>query len=436
MEAAGDRLTITMLPLSRSGDVVTVTAQVRLDRADDDDSSSSVTKHFAASTAASFDNVRLVDPAGQRVYLVAPGADGGACACTGRTRIDVGATATLHAAFRGIPADKSEMSVMLPYAGVFADVPVQEGAAPLETVEQSHTAPLSSYTERLDVKLRSLTTADGVDLDLDTDLLFPLDSAKLAPASAKVLAAAAADIRAAGPGPLTVTGHTDSSGSTAHNQELSEQRAAAVATALDGRLPGKDWPRKVAGKGETAPAFPNDNAEHRQLNRRVTLSFKGTRKGKPVEAPLPATKGTTATATAGAEVALPLRRGTITFTASAATRHGPYVQVDLIARNTGAKDATILDYLGQGLFTVRDEFDPYARFGASGVRLLAGNTAGYNLDYLNADGRHRCLCDRQLNRPLPVGGTQTISLWFPDPGTPTVTLDVPDRFRLSGIAVG
>ena len=142
-------------------------------------------------------------------------------------------------------------------------------------------------------------------------------------------------------------------------------------------------------------------------------------------------------AAAGVEIRLPLGRGTVRFTARPARVRGPFLQVDLVARNVGDEPATILDHLGQGVFTTRDEFDPYAPYGASGVRLLDGVTTAYNLDYRTPQGGHRCLCDRLLNVAIPPGSEQVIALWFPAPapGTTAVALDVPDRLRLTGVPV-
>jgi OmpA-OmpF porin, OOP family len=70
---------------------------------------------------------------------------------------------------------------------------------------------------------------------------------------------------------LTIEGHTDSTGSAATNQTLSEQRAAAVKAFLvetygidAGRLEAK-------GYGPSRPAADNDTPEGRQTNRRVEL---------------------------------------------------------------------------------------------------------------------------------------------------------------------
>jgi hypothetical protein len=108
-----------------------------------------------------------------------------------------------------------------------------------------------------------------------------------------------------------------------------------------------------------------------------------------------------------------------------------------VARSIGDDDATILDYLGQRIFTARDEFDPYAPYGASGVRMFDGRTVAHGLDYVTGKGGHRCLCDRILNQAVPPGSERTIALWFPapPPGTTAITLDVPGKFRLTDVEV-
>ncbi|WP_306215234.1 OmpA family protein, partial [Actinoplanes sp. RD1] len=304
----------------------------------------------------------------------------------------------------------------------------------------ARSAALDAYTERLDVGLRTRRTPARTDLDLSSDVLFRLDSAQLTGQARRTLDAAVTDLRAAGAGPLTITGHTDDSGTAAHNMTLSRRRADAVAVALRAALPDDKWPKTVAAKGETAPVVPNDSADHRARNRRVTVSApKSTAAAPPPvpDVPLPKTTGKVADAAKGAGIALPLSRGTVSFTAGEARLLGPFAQVDLIATNVGDDDATVLDLLGQGVFTVRDEFDPFAPYGAAGVRMIAGGTVAYSLDYELTAGSHRCLCDRLLNRAIPPGSSQTIALWFPAPpaGTTTVTLDVPDTLRLTGVPV-
>ena len=102
------------------------------------------------------------------------------------------------------------------------------------------------------------------------DVLFDTDQARLKPdgvATAQKLA----DVLAQNPNrTVLIEGFTDSTGSAAHNQELSERRAASVAAALTGMGVA---PGRVAMRGY-GPAFPvagNDTAANRQLNRRVEI---------------------------------------------------------------------------------------------------------------------------------------------------------------------
>lgn len=65
-----------------------------------------------------------------------------------------------------------------------------------------------------------------------------------------------------------IDGHTDNTGGTAHNQQLSEERANAVKTQLV--LMGIEGSRLTAkGFGETKPLGPNATSEDRANNRRV-----------------------------------------------------------------------------------------------------------------------------------------------------------------------
>jgi outer membrane protein OmpA-like peptidoglycan-associated protein len=67
---------------------------------------------------------------------------------------------------------------------------------------------------------------------------------------------------------IELQGHTDSRGSEAYNQTLSERRAGAVSSYLASR--GINNTRlSTKGFGETMPKYDNDSEEGRAQNRRV-----------------------------------------------------------------------------------------------------------------------------------------------------------------------
>ena len=71
---------------------------------------------------------------------------------------------------------------------------------------------------------------------------------------------------------VDVYGHTDSTGSDAYNQTLSERRAVAVADYLVSR--GVEGARlETLGYGETQPIASNDTVEGRAQNRRVEIKI-------------------------------------------------------------------------------------------------------------------------------------------------------------------
>ncbi len=69
---------------------------------------------------------------------------------------------------------------------------------------------------------------------------------------------------------LTVVGHTDNVGTAQYNQALSERRARAVESYLQGK--GVVHQRlESIGKGESAPRASNSSEDGRRLNRRVEI---------------------------------------------------------------------------------------------------------------------------------------------------------------------
>lgn len=99
---------------------------------------------------------------------------------------------------------------------------------------------------------------------------FAFDSSRLDAAARDALDQAVRVIRDNPGVRLAVIGHTDSVGTAAYNQGLSERRAAAVVDYLVSR--GIDRSRLSAeGRGEAEPVASNDTDDGRERNRRVQL---------------------------------------------------------------------------------------------------------------------------------------------------------------------
>ncbi|MDQ3201859.1 MAG: OmpA family protein, partial [Pseudomonadota bacterium] len=73
---------------------------------------------------------------------------------------------------------------------------------------------------------------------------------------------------------LTVVGHTDSVGSDAYNQQLSDKRARSVVDYLvQSGVPRASFV-SVAGAGESQPVADNKTADGRAMNRRTEIKIK------------------------------------------------------------------------------------------------------------------------------------------------------------------
>ena len=101
-------------------------------------------------------------------------------------------------------------------------------------------------------------------------ILFATDSATVEPAIRGDMATVADNLNRYPDTRVEVVGHTDNTGSSAHNQDLSERRAASVAAILRGA--GVASARIVSyGRGESVPVASNLTPEGKAQNRRVEI---------------------------------------------------------------------------------------------------------------------------------------------------------------------
>jgi outer membrane protein OmpA-like peptidoglycan-associated protein len=137
------------------------------------------------------------------------------------------------------------------------------------------------YMDRQEAKLRERLRGSGVSvtrrgdniiLNMPSNITFDTDRADVKPQFFDVLNSVAIVLREFDQTLVDVTGHTDSTGSAAHNLELSERRAGAVAEYLVAQ--GNNYRRfQVIGVGKSQPIASNATEAGRAENRRVELQI-------------------------------------------------------------------------------------------------------------------------------------------------------------------
>lgn len=137
------------------------------------------------------------------------------------------------------------------------------------------------YMDRQEAKLRQRLQGSGVSvtrrgdniiLNMPSNITFDTDRADVKPQFFDVLNSVAIVLREFDQTLVDVTGHTDSTGSAAHNLELSERRAGAVAEYLVAQ--GNNYRRfQVLGMGKGQPIASNATEAGRAENRRVEIQI-------------------------------------------------------------------------------------------------------------------------------------------------------------------
>lgn len=108
-------------------------------------------------------------------------------------------------------------------------------------------------------------------LTFKSDTLFDVDSSMLKPSAYDEVQRVAQVLNQYPQTSVKIAGHTDSTGTEAYNQQLSERRAMSMKNALMGQ--GVDPMRmQTLGYGETMPVADNNSEYGRQLNRRVEIT--------------------------------------------------------------------------------------------------------------------------------------------------------------------
>ncbi|WP_430387270.1 OmpA family protein [Blastomonas fulva] len=140
-------------------------------------------------------------------------------------------------------------------------------------------AGIGYYLDQQERELRQKTAGTGVDVVRDGDSLllnmpsqvtFDVDSSAVKPEFRNTLNDVAATLVQYESTYIDVYGHTDSTGSDAYNQTLSERRAQSVSSYLSTR--GVQSARLATrGFGESQPVASNTTEDGRAQNRRVEI---------------------------------------------------------------------------------------------------------------------------------------------------------------------
>jgi outer membrane protein OmpA-like peptidoglycan-associated protein len=118
-----------------------------------------------------------------------------------------------------------------------------------------------------------INTGSELIVRMPNAILFDTDSAAVRPQLRSDLNVLSGNLLRYPNSTVFVVGHTDSTGTAAYNQNLSQRRAQAVASVLTAG--GVSPARIVAtGRGEDQPIASNLTPEGRQLNRRVEITIR------------------------------------------------------------------------------------------------------------------------------------------------------------------
>lgn len=138
---------------------------------------------------------------------------------------------------------------------------------------------IGAYQDRQEAQLRRATAGTGIDISRDGDVIklnlpdgvtFDFNKTDIKPQFYPALNTIASTLREYNQTIIEVSGHTDSIGTDAVNQRISEQRANAVASYLMAQ--GVQRERfEIIGMGERFPIASNDTEQGRALNRRVEI---------------------------------------------------------------------------------------------------------------------------------------------------------------------
>lgn len=394
------------------------------------------------------DNLRVVDTVGMTVTPVARATDGTALV-EAVTSVRPDEPATFHMVLAA--PERSTVAVLVPEVGLVADVPVvdqddptapdlerdargvaQEVGVDLADVEAA-VADLDAYRVIDEGAVQARETPELVTVSLAADVLFAFDSAELGEQADRVLALAAEQL-AGTEGEVRVVGHTDDQGEDAYNRNLSEARAAAVASRLTevADLTGRTV--VVEGVGSEQPAVPGTSEEARALNRRVELLLTPVPEAPPerdvVQGEEPEPAGPVGPASEGVVVEHPNEPEVTVRVESLRALDRVLVGTLLLEP---AEPGPVGWLVSQVAFDSRGEFAPQLQLAATGVTLLQGPERVFPLDYVHPGSEYRRpLAELMVIGPVEPADPRRVTVVWPRLPGDTVVVDQPGKELAGG----
>ncbi|MFJ3959782.1 OmpA family protein [Streptomyces sp. NPDC090036] len=165
-----------------------------------------------------------------------------------------------------------------------APMPVKPDSPRLKLPQGGTLAPpkvldLVEVVEDLGGEQRRQETNQTVMMALQSEVLFPEDSAVFTAQAAARIQAIAQEINQQKATRIRVFGFTDDQGSYEHGKELSKKRADAVQAELAKTVTDTNVVFDVRGYSEDYPIADNSTEEGRKKNRRVEITFPRTTGG-------------------------------------------------------------------------------------------------------------------------------------------------------------
>ncbi|MDB9741430.1 OmpA family protein [Akkermansiaceae bacterium] len=140
---------------------------------------------------------------------------------------------------------------------------------------------LGLYMDNQEAQIRKQLQGTGVSvtrsgndiiLNMPSDITFPVNQSAILPKFQSTLTSVALVLSKYNKTSISITGHTDSDGSSEYNQTLSSKRAYSVAQFLNSKQVSASR-IQTYGRGESAPVASNSTSVGKAKNRRVELKI-------------------------------------------------------------------------------------------------------------------------------------------------------------------